>query len=235
MTRRIIRIDEEKCDGCGMCADACHEGAIIVEDGKAKLAREDYCDGLGDCLPVCPVGAISFEERETAEYGAETVKERLAQMAATETPANGCPGSAERLIERERHEVSVISAASRSELGNWPVQLKLVPEKAPCFDGANLLVAADCCAYARAGFHVEFMKGRAVIIGCPKLDGVDYSGKLERILVLNDIRSVTIVRMEVPCCRGIENAVTDAVGRSQKTIQLRSVVVSVEGELLESL
>ena len=207
MKRRIIRIDEEKCNGCGRCAEACHEGAIDIVDGKAKLMREDFCDGFGDCLPNCPTGAISFEEREAPEYDETAVKE-----------AKNSP-------------VSAVKPTSR--LAQWPCQIKLVPTQAPFFDGAKLLIAADCTAYAYANMHEDFMKGKVTIIGCPKLDGVDYTDKLTEIISNNDIKSVTIVRMEVPCCGGLQRAAENALKNSGKFIPWQVVTISRDGKMLD--
>lgn len=230
MIRKIIQIDEEKCNGCGACASACHEGAIGMVDGKAKLFRDDYCDGLGDCLPACPTGAISFVEREAAAYDEAAV---LAAKAKKEQPLPcGCPGSAAKAIKR--HEaVSVTTAPQRSELRQWPVQIKLAPVNAPWFDGAKLLVAADCTAYAYANFHQDFIKGHITLVGCPKLDAVDYAIKLTEIIRNNDIRSVTVVRMEVPCCGGIENAVKTALQDSGKFIPWNVVTIATDGSIIE--
>ena len=230
MIRKIIQIDEEKCNGCGACASACHEGAIGMVDGKAKLLRDDYCDGLGDCLPACPTGAISFVEREAAAYDEAAV---LAAKAKKEQPLPcGCPGSAAKAIKR--HEaVSVTTAPQRSELRQWPVQIKLAPVNAPWFDGAKLLVAADCTAYAYANFHQDFIKGHITLVGCPKLDAVDYAIKLTEIIRNNDIRSVTVVRMEVPCCGGIENAVKTALQDSGKFIPWNVVTIATDGSIIE--
>ena len=229
MIRRIIEIDQEKCTGCGACADACHEGAIAMVDGKAKLMRDDYCDGLGDCLPACPTGAISFVEREAAAYNEAAV---LAAKAKKEEKLPcGCPGSAAKAIHRQ--ETPAISAPRQSQLRQWPVQIKLAPVNAPWFDGAKLLIAADCTAYAYADFHQEFIKGRITLVGCPKLDAVDYSEKLTEILKNNNIRSVTVVRMEVPCCGGIENAVKRALQASGKFIPWNVVTLSTDGRILD--
>lgn len=200
MIRKIIHIDEEKCNGCGVCAAACHEGAIDIIDGKAKLVREHFCDGFGDCLPGCPAGAITFEEREAPAYDEAAVKR--AQM-------------------------------EKQQLGNWPVQIKLAPLQAPYFAGAKLLIAADCTAYAYANFHREFIRGKVVLIGCPKLDAVNYSEKLTEIIRNNDIQSVTIVRMEVPCCGGLEMAAKKAIQDSGKFLPWQVVTISVDGEILE--
>ena len=228
MLRRIIEIDEHKCNGCGACAAACHEGAIAMVNGKAKLMRDDYCDGLGDCLPTCPTGAITFVEREAAAYDEAAVLAAKAKKQAA-SPC-GCPGSGARAIQRQN--VPSAPAAPQSQLRQWPVQIKLVPVNAPWFDGADLLIAADCTAYAYANFHQEFIRGRITLTGCPKLDGVDYSVKLTEILHSNDIRSVTVVRMEVPCCGGIENAVRTAVRNSGKQIPCAVVTISTDGHIL---
>lgn len=242
MLRKIIEIDEEKCNGCGICADACHEGAIEVVDGKAKLMREDYCDGLGDCLPECPTGAISFVEREAAEYDADAVaahKAEAGQKAAASAGHHhegGCPGSRMRQFNRGG-EGSAAPAASASpavsRLAQWPCQIRLVPVNAPYFDGARLLIAADCTAYAYARFHEDFMKGRITLVGCPKLDPVDYRDKLTDIIRNNDIREVTIVRMEVPCCGGLENAAKTAIQNSGKFLPWRVVTLSLDGKILD--
>ena len=200
MIRRIIQIDEDKCNGCGLCANACHEGAIGMVNGKARLLRDDYCDGLGDCLPSCPTGAISFVEREAAAYDEAAVKAHM---------------------------------EGASCLRQWPVQIKLAPVKAPYFQGAKLLVAADCTAYAYGSFHQDFMRGHVTLIGCPKLDGVDYSEKLTQILCENDIKSVTVARMEVPCCGGIENAVKKALQACKKMSPWQVVTISIDGKILE--
>lgn len=199
MVRQIIHIDEERCNGCGLCAQACHEGAIAIVDGKAKLIRDDYCDGMGDCLPSCPMGAISFEEREALEYDREAVEAKM------------------RL----------------KKLGNWPVQIKLAPVNAPYFDGAKLLIAADCTAYAYAGFHNEFIRGKVTLIGCPKLDAIDYSEKLTEIIRNNDIKSITVVRMEVPCCGGLEMAAKKALQDSGKFIPWQVVTISIDGNIID--
>ena len=219
MIRRIITIDEEKCNGCGLCADACHEGAIGIVDGKAKLLREDYCDGLGDCLPACPMKAITFEEREAPAYNEAAV---LAARKAKEAPQPcGCPGSACQSVQ------TVTNC-----LGNFPVQIKLMPPNAPYLDNADLLIAADCTAYAYGNFHRDFMKNRVTLIGCPKLDAVDYSQKLTEIFRCNDIRSVTLTRMTVPCCGGLALAVKKAIEQSGKNIPLQIVTIAPDGRLI---
>ncbi len=272
MKRKIIKIDTDLCNGCGLCAKACHEGAISMVDGKARLIRDDYCDGLGDCLPACPTGAISFEEREAAAYdeaAVEANKRRLTASGATFAPASGhaagaspcsgggCPGSRAGVITRPsaagpassgvpNAASSVSGEASRngpanggaapetsgSELRQWPVQLKLVPIRASFFDGADLLVAADCAAFAYASFHKDFIKGKIAVIGCPKLDAVDYTEKLQAIISENDIKSLTVVRMEVPCCGGLSHAATEALRASGKFIPWRVVTISTSGEIL---
>ena len=231
MIRKIIKIDRAKCNGCGACAKACHEGAIEMVDGKAKLTREDYCDGLGDCLPACPVDAISFEEREAPAYDEEAVKAAKAKNTAP-LPC-GCPGTASKAIKRIDRNIQTNTIAAESQLSQWPVQIKLVPVNAPYFDGANLLVAADCTAYAYGNFHNEFIRNRITLIGCPKLDEGDYAEKLTAIIANNDIKSVTIVRMEVPCCGGIENAVKRALMASGKFIPWRVVTTTTDGRLVE--
>ena len=236
MIRRIIRIDEEKCNGCGACADACHEGAIGMVNGKATLLRDDYCDGLGDCLPTCPTGAISFVEREAAAYDEKAVQEHMqkknAQTTASAASHTGCPGS--RMQQFKRQETaSPIPAQVNSQLGQWPCQIKLVPVSAPYFNGAKLLIAADCSAYAYARMHDDFMRGKITLIGCPKLDSIDYSEKLTQIIQSNDIQSVTVVRMEVPCCGGLEMAAKKALQASGKFIPWQVVTISVDGRILE--
>ena len=237
MKRRIIEIDENKCNGCGACAAACHEGAIAMVDGKAKLMRDDYCDGLGDCLPACPTGAITFVEREAAAYDEQAVMENKQRKMRKEgmTLPCGCPGSQSRNI---RHEdapaVETPQAQQTSRLSQWPVQIKLVPVNAPYFDGARLLIAADCTAYAYAAFHERFIKGHITLVGCPKLDSVDYSEKLTEIIRENNIKSVTVVRMEVPCCGGLEMAAKKALQQSGKFIPWQVVTVTVDGRLKEN-
>ncbi len=232
MIRKIIQIDEEKCNGCGACAEACHEGAIGMVDGKAKLLRDDYCDGLGDCLPACPTGAITFVEREAAEYDEQAVLANK-QKKANSLPHTGCPGHQMRQFERSQTETSTESPKMTSQLGQWPCQIKLVPVNAPYFQGAKLLIAADCTAYAYANLHSEFMKGKITLIGCPKLDSVDYSEKLTQIIRNNEIQSVTIVRMEVPCCGGLELAAKKALQNSGKFIPWQVVTISVDGKILD--
>ena len=230
MKRRIIHIDEEKCNGCGLCAAACHEGAIGMIDGKARLLREDYCDGLGDCLPACPTGAIRFEEREAPAYDHAAVMAAKAQNAAPQ-PC-GCPGSGARSIRREAAPADSAVPRTASALSQWPVQIKLAPVNAPYFQGARLLIAADCTAYAYGAFHDDFIRGRVTLIGCPKLDEGDYAEKLTAILRENDIQSVTVARMEVPCCGGIENAVKRALQQSGKFIPWRVAVISTDERIL---
>ena len=238
MIRRIIQIDEEKCNGCGECAAACHEGAIGMVNGKAKLLRDDYCDGLGDCLPTCPTGAITFVEREALAYDHEAVQANMAAKKAASEGALpcGCPGSMAKSLERGAEEPvcrTAPAAAPVSRLRQWPVQIKLAPVNAPWFNGARLLVAADCTAYAYANFHEDFIRDRITLVGCPKLDSVDYSEKLTAILQQNDIRSVTVVRMEVPCCGGIEFAVKKAIQNSGKLLPWQVVTVSTTGEIVD--
>ena len=236
MERKIIKIDQEKCNGCGLCAAACHEGAIGMVEGKAHLLREDYCDGLGDCLPACPTGAITFEVREAPAYDAaavEAAKKAKAAKAGGPLPG-GCPGSQSRSIQRTPCAAPAApAAAEESQLSQWPVQIKLVPVNAPYFDGAKLLVAADCTAYAYAAFHRDFIRGRITLVGCPKLDEGDYADKLTEILRQNDIKSVTVVRMEVPCCGGLENAVKRALQNCGKLIPWQVTVISTDGRILD--
>ena len=231
MIRRIITIDEEKCNGCGLCAKACHEGAIGMVDGKAKLMREDYCDGLGDCLPACPMNAISFEEREAPAYDEAAVlaaKER--KEAKEEALPCGCPGSDCRSMEKKSSETV---AGVPGCLTNFPVQIKLAPVNSPFFDGAHLLIAADCTAYAYGNFHQDFIRGRVTLIGCPKLDNADYAMKLAEIFRACDIRSVTVARMTVPCCGGLSFAVKTAVGLSGKEIPVKIVTIGTDGQRLD--
>ena len=231
MIRRIIKIDEEKCNGCGACAKACHEGAIGMVNGKARLLRDDYCDGLGDCLPACPTNAISFEEREAPAYDEAAVKAHQQAKRLGGQPF-ACPGSRSRTIRREE-AAKTYPAASGSRLSQWPVQIKLAPVHAPFFNDAHLLVAADCTAYAYANFHEDFIRNKITLIGCPKLDEGDYAQKLTQIIAGNDIKSVTVVRMEVPCCGGIENAVKRALQASGKVIPWQVVTISIRGERME--
>ncbi len=230
MIRKIITIDEEKCNGCGLCAQACHEGAIGMVDGKAKLLREDYCDGLGDCLPACPMKAISFEEREAPAYNEAAVLQ--AKMAKEGALPCGCPGSQSKQLQ-PRDSVQAADSVVPSQLSQWPVQIKLVPLNAPYFEGANLLIAADCTAYAYGDFHNRFIRNRVTLIGCPKLDMVDYTNKLTQIIAGNNIKSVTVVRMEVPCCGGIEQAVKTALQASGKFIPWQVVTISTDGRVLD--
>ena len=238
MIRKIIKIDEEKCNGCGACATACHEGAIDIVNGKAKLMREHYCDGLGDCLPSCPMNAITFEEREAPAYdeaavlAAKAAKESAASKAHSPLPC-GCPGSQAKAIVRNENTCDVTQAQISSQLRQWPVQIKLVPTQAPYYENANLLVAADCSAYAYGNFHNEFIRNSITLIGCPKLDEGDYTQKLTEIIKNNNIKSVTVTRMEVPCCGGIENAVKSALQASGKFIPWRVVIISTDGQILQ--
>jgi ferredoxin len=239
MLRQIIKIDEEKCTGCELCVSACHEGAIGIVNGKAKLLRDDYCDGLGNCLPVCPTGAITFEEREAPGFDEKAV---ASKMKDTETPvqpenlACGCPGTHSKVLKHDKSEENMCQSqhtqVAQTNLNQWPVQIKLVPANAPYFNNADLLIAADCSAYAFGDFHNKFMKNKITIIGCPKLDEGDYSDKLTSILSMNDIKSLTVVRMEVPCCGGIVSAVKTALLNSGKLIPWQIVTISTDGEIL---
>jgi len=238
MVRRVINIDEEKCTGCGLCAKACHEGAIAIIDGKAKLTRDDYCDGMGDCLPNCPEGAISFVEREAAAYDEKAVEENKRRKAMEQKAASapvGCPGSMMKKFDREVEPCQVPENHQpvSSQLGQWPCQIKLVPVNAPYFDGAKLLIAADCTAYAYANIHNDFMKGKITLVGCPKLDSVDYAEKLAEIIANNDIKSVTVLRMQVPCCGGLEMAAKRALQASGKFIPWQVVTITTDGRILE--
>lgn len=252
MIRKIVHIDEEKCNGCGACANACHEDAIAMIDGKARLIKDDYCDGLGDCLPACPMDAIEIIEREANEYDEAAVKARIAAKKMAENakkngaPVHVCPGSMARSLQHTQTENAKENDCSNADTGSgnwkpvsrlsqWPVQIKLVPTSAPYFDGANLLVAADCTAYAYANFHEDFIKNHITLVGCPKLDDIDYSEKLTEIIKNNDIKSVKIVRMEVPCCGGLQNAVVNALKNSGKMIPWQVVTISCDGKILESV
>ena len=247
MIRKIVKIDEEKCTGCGLCASACHENAIVMENGKAHLLRDDFCDGFGDCLPACPAGAITIEERESAEYNPAAVEMRkqiLTQQASGAPMAHphsgGCPGSAMHTFNRtqnpahtsESENETAEKTTARSELMQWPVQIKLLPVQAPFYENANLLIAADCTAYAYAAFHRDFIKNHITLVGCPKLDEGDYTEKLTAIISQNNIKSLTIVRMEVPCCGGLEHAATEALKASGKFLPWRVVVISRDGEII---
>ena len=234
MIRKIIRIDEKNCNGCGACANACHEGAIQIINGKAKLVREDYCDGLGDCLPACPRDAICFEEREAPAYDEKAVrKAKEKKSAVPDKLPCGCPGTHAKALRRTGTAEAPKACAAASQLAQWPCQIRLVPVNAPYFNGANLLVAADCTAYAYGNFHNDFMRGHITLIGCPKLDEGDYTEKLTRIIAENDIRSVKILRMEVPCCGGLENAVKRALQQSGKFLPWQVVTISTDGRVLE--
>ena len=241
MIRKIIHIDEEKCNGCGLCASACHEGAIELVDGKAKLVRENFCDGFGDCLPNCPTGAISFEEREAPAYDEAAVKaaqkkKAMEKLMREVQAGGGCPGSRTMELHREaapERETAPGSVRPVSRLNQWPCQIKLLPTQAPFFDGAKLLIAADCTAYAYANMHEDFMKGKITCIGCPKLDAVDYSEKLTAIIRDNDIKSVTIVRMDVPCCGALQRAAETALKNSGRFIPWQVVTISRDGRILE--
>lgn len=252
MIRQVIKIDENKCIGCGLCARACHEGAIAVIEGKAKLLRDDYCDGLGNCLPVCPTNAISFEQREAAEFNRDIAPKRIAQKESKEHhekhhdkhhekhhekhhDSHGCKGSMARELLRSDNVTTQTAQDTKniSQLRQWPVQIKLVPINAPYFENANLLIAADCSAYAYADFHSKFMKNKVTLIGCPKLDEGDYQEKLTAIIRDNNIKSLTIVRMEVPCCGGIERAAVEALKDSKKFIPWQVVTISTDGRIIE--
>ncbi len=231
MIRRIIHIDREKCNGCGACAAACHEGAIGMVEGKAALLRDDYCDGLGDCLPACPTGAISFVEREAAAYDQAAVEEKRKRQVPSQ--AAGCPGHQPRKLKAVAAAPAPAPGPAASQLAQWPCQIKLAPVQAPYFRGAKLLIAADCTAYAYANMHQDFMRGKITLVGCPKLDAVDYSQKLTEILKSNDIRSLSIVRMEVPCCGALELAAKKALQASEKFIPWQVVTISVDGRILD--
>lgn len=239
-SRKIIKIDQDKCNGCGLCVTACHEGAIVLVDGKAGLLRDDYCDGLGDCLPACPTGAISFETRDAAPYDEAAVLARLRKESGGSPLFNGCPGARAALNEikpaREAGEAAQNTESGTgerpSQLRQWPVQIKLAPVDAPYFAGADLLIAADCTAFACADLHERLMRGRITLIGCPKLDQADYAEKLAAILARNDIHSISVARMEVPCCAGLAHAVQGALQRSGKNIPLRIITITTNGRIL---
>ncbi|MFY9139943.1 MAG: 4Fe-4S binding protein [Thermacetogeniaceae bacterium] len=242
MIRKIVQIDEEKCNGCGLCVEACHEGALQLIDGKAKLVSESYCDGLGDCLPECPTGAITIVEREAEPYDEEAVKRNMEARKAEKDTAEdtlpcGCPGTHARTIQRKTEAptapAAVQNVAVESQLRQWPCQIKLVPVNAPYLDNAHLLVAADCTAYVYANMHNDFMRGKITLIGCPKLDSVDYSEKLTEILKAHNIKSITVLRMEVPCCSGLVNAVKKALIDSGTMIPWRVVTISTDGRVIE--
>ena len=241
MIRKIIHIDEEKCNGCGLCAEACHEGAIDIVDGKAKLVRENFCDGFGDCLPNCPTGAITFEEREAPAYDEAAVKAAQAKKEGEKMMEHvhegGCPGSKMMQFKATQEESTLEQSQTYmkpvSRLGQWPCQIKLLPTEAPFYNGAKLLIAADCTAYAYANMHEDFMKGKITVIGCPKLDAIDYSEKLTDIIRNNDIKSVTIVRMEVPCCGGLQRAAENALRNSGKFIPWQVFTISRDGRILD--
>lgn len=245
MIRKIVNIDEEKCTGCGLCTNACHEKAIVMVNGKAKLVKDDFCDGFGDCLPACPAGAITITEREAAAYDEKAVEERKQQLAMAESQEphheGGCPGSRLRMMNQNsqgpkldlKFDGNSTSFVPKSQLTTWPVQIKLLPPKAPFYECAHLLIAADCTAYAYANFHQEFIRNRVCLIGCPKLDQVDYTEKLTEIISSNNIKSVTIVRMEVPCCGGLQYAAEEALKVSGKFLPWRVVTISIDGKILD--
>jgi ferredoxin len=228
VVRKIIKIDEGKCNGCGLCANACQEGAIGMVKGKAKLLREDYCDGLGNCLPACPTGAITFEEREAKAFNEKGVEKQQQKEPQT----SGCPGSMARTIQHTETKDTNAATRQTSQLRQWPVQIKLVSVNAAYFNNAKLLVSADCAAYAYGNFHADFIKDSVTLIGCPKLDDIDYTEKLTEIIKNNNIKSITVVRMEVPCCGGIEQAVKNALQNSGKMLPWQVVTVSVTGEIV---
>lgn len=235
MKRQIINIDEDKCNGCGLCVSACHEGALQMINGKAKLISESYCDGLGDCLPECPTGAITIEEREAKPFDEEAVKINVAKAQKTKLPC-GCPSTNTKLLNRNvvnAPQVAVNNTEAVSQLMQWPCQMKLVPTNAPYLNNANLLIAADCSAYAYPDIH-SLIRNKITLIGCPKLDNTDYSVKLAEILSRNEIKSVTVIRMEVPCCSGIVNAVKQALISSGKMIPWNIITISTDGRIIES-
>lgn len=241
MIRKIVRIDEEKCNGCGICVNACHEGALQMIDGKARLVSDDYCDGLGACLPECPTGAITIEEREANAFDEQVVAKAQEKKAAPKAAAHpqgacGCPGSQARMLSHTpaapKAKAEAKAPTCESMLRQWPVQIQLVPASAPYFDDASLLIAADCTAYAYAGFHNDFMQGKITLIGCPKLDDADYSEKLAEILRLHDIKDITVLRMEVPCCGGIVNAVKKAIVTSGNIVPWHVVVIGTDGRIV---
>lgn len=236
MLRKIIEINEDKCNGCGLCIGACHEAALQLIDGKAKLVSDNLCDGLGACLPDCPTGAIAIVEREADAFDEVAVKQRIESSNSLPAvpPPGGCPGSMAREIKRVPEAIHAKNESPESQLRQWPCQLKLVPTSAPYFDNAHLLVAADCTAYAYANMHDDFMRNRITVIGCPKLDNANYAAKLTEILQSHEIQSITVVRMEVPCCSGIVNSVKEALVASQKTIPWRIVIIGTDGTIRES-
>lgn len=237
MKRNMILIDEDKCNGCGLCISACHEGALQLIDGKARLVSDVYCDGLGACLPACPTGAMQIEEREAAPFDEVAVAERMKQHAAvhpqTAVVPQGCPGMQARVFEKSQAAQPAQQIAAQSELRQWPCQLRLVPAHAPYFDYANLLIAADCSAFAYANIHQDFIKNKITLIGCPKLDDADYAEKLTQILSSHPIKSLTVLRMEVPCCGGLEHAAKQALIKSGQMIPWRVVTISTDGRILE--
>ncbi len=232
MKRNIISIDSEKCNGCGLCVNACHEGALKLINGKAVLTSDSYCDGLGNCLPECPTGAIEIIEREAADFDAEAVKLKMQAEHRHQPPAGGCPGSRMRTMERAPQPATAEAPAAQSELRQWPCQIKLVSPNAPYFEGAHIVICADCTAYAYPNIH-KFMKNKITLIGCPKLDDVDYSEKLTAILSMNDIQSITVVRMEVPCCGGMVQYVKSALQNSGKMIPWHIITISTDGQVID--